>query len=298
MQVSSNDFFALWLDAISTSENPEDLALASFHELKEDRAKAEQLLLTAYSLAPDNLLVNIQIMRFCLSDEKLSICSLPYIDTLLTLDPTNGYIHLVHANNLYENGDFNSALAALVASSESAKIDNYSWNYLKVVDESLSRLNVDRTMSSIIFTIGYTGVIQVSIYRTLSDICSGSFRNDFSGWSEACYKSAKNVALKGRTTTTQRLAETLAFRYSDIKPEDLAVAKELRQIQYDERSDLLSERSRKLNKLLPAGSKEPISDELWSTHINLWRDEGEMAALAYWHDVMILHLSGNDASVQ
>jgi len=298
IQVSSDDFFALWLDAISASENPEDLALASIHELKSDRAKAEQLLLTAYSQAPNNLLVNLQIMRSCLSDGKLSICSLPYFDTLFTLAPSNGYIHLVHAQNLYKNGDLDGALAALVAVSESAQIDSYYWSYLKVIDDSLIRLNVARTMTSMMHTFGYAAAIQDSIYDTFSNICSSSFRSDFSGWSEACHKGAENIALKGRTTMTQRLAEILVFRYSNMKPEELAVAKELRQIQYDERSDLLSERSRKLEKLLPAGSKEPISDELWSTHINLWRDEGEWAALAYWHDAMTLHLSENDASAQ
>jgi len=298
IQVSSDDFFALWLDAISASENPEDLALASTLKLKSERAKAEQLLLTAYSQAPNNLLVNLQIMRACLSDGRLSICSLPYFDTLFTLAPSNGYIHLAHAHNLYKNGDLDAALAALIAVSESAQVDSYFWNYLRVIDDSLIRLSVDRTMSSVMHTFGYAAATQDSSYSTFSAICSSSLRSDFPGWSEACHKSAKNVALKARTAMTQRLAEILAFRYSDMKPEELAVAKELRQIQNKEISDLLGERSRKLNKLLPTDSQEPISDKLWSTHISLWRDEGEMAALAYWHDAMTLHLSENDASAQ
>ena len=279
-------------------ENPEDLALASTLKLKSERAKAEQLLLTAYSQAPNNLLVNLQIMRACLSDGRLSICSLPYFDTLFTLAPSNGYIHLAHAHNLYKNGDLDAALAALIAVSESAQVDSYFWNYLRVIDDSLTRLNVDRTLSSVMHTMGYAAATQDSSYSTFSDICSSSLRSDFPGWSEACHKSAKNVALKARSTMTQRLAEILVFRYSDMEPEELTDAKELRQIQNKEFSDLLSERSRKLSKLLPTDSQEPISDRLWSTFISLLRDEGEMAALAYWHDVMILHLTGNDASAQ
>jgi len=296
--VSSDDFFALWLDAISASDNPEDLALASIHELKSDRAKAEQLLLAAYSLAPDNLLVNLQIMRSCLSEGNLSICSLPYFDTLLTLAPKNGYIHLAHANNLYKNGDLDGALAALVAVSESAQADSYYWKNLKAIDDSLRRLNVDRTISSNLFNFGYAGATISSFYTTFLDICSSNSRNNLSGWSESCYKSANNLALKSRTIINQRVAEALAFRYSNMKPEELATAKKLRQIQFKDFSDSLNERSMELGKLFPTGSEAPISDELWSRFISLWRDEGEWVALTYWHDAITLLYSESDVSVQ
>lgn len=298
MLASSDNFFELWLDAISESKNPEDLALASIHVSKGDRAKGEQLLLNAYSRAPNNLVVNLQIMQSCLLDDKLSICSLPYIDTLLTLAPTNGYIHLAHANNLYKNGDLDGALAALVASSESAQVDSYYWKYLEVIDDSFSRLNVDRTISSILSIFGYAAGIHNSIYTTLSDICSSSTRNNFSEWSESCYKGANNLALKSRTILNQMNAQVLVFRYSNLNSEELKADKERRQIQFKERSDSLNELSMKLGKLLPTGSEAHISDESWSKLISLWKAEGEWVALTYWHDAVALQAIENGAYVQ
>jgi len=83
-----------------------------------------------------------------------------------------------------------------------------------------------------------------------------------------------------------------------MKPEELATAKKLRQIQFKDFSDSLNERSMELGKLFPTGSEAPISDELWSRFISLWRDEGEWVALTYWHDAITLLYSESDASVQ
>ncbi len=130
----------------------------------------------------------------------MSLCSLPYFDTLISLAPENGFIHAAHAIQLYKDGDLDGALEALSVASLSAQVDSYYWDYLKAIDESLSRQQIERTVSSLEHTFGVVSAMPGAEYMIFDEMCSNNFRDNLKDWSRTCYAAANNMAEKSKNS--------------------------------------------------------------------------------------------------
>ena len=273
--------------ALRESNNASDLLIAALFSQssgamgRTDLDLTERLLLKAFELEPDNLLVNHQILRFCSNNNRFSICGLPYLNNIERLDPSNGHMLIQLATDYYKNGDLNNALRLMQKAGEATYSSSYYAKYLAVVDQSFLRHSdvAVRGLQQLTFYGGVVASLSLPSYTSYMDMCRERVESLTPSWKSACRNSAKTLADIGLTEIDRALGYRFQYEFSDLSAEEI---EKLMDAYATERNKDVQDEQIVLDEEFFAKNPNPeISDTIWKQYLKLFEEEGERQAQSY-----------------
>ena len=252
---------------------------------------AEELLLKALELEPDNLLVNHQIHRFCSQHDRYSICGLPYLNNIERLDPDNGHMLIQLATAYYDNGDLANALRLMQAAGSATSSSSYYAKYLKAVDESYAQhLNTgERGLQQLTFYVGVVASLSISGYNKLVDICRERIDAVDNGWEKACRASANTLSEYGLTDLDRAFGYRLKHVYGGYTQEEI---ESIMRDYYNERIMASQQQYVTFTPEFYASNPNPkIPDAMWEEFITTFQEQGEHQAMLFLDQSLVQQIN-------
>lgn len=125
-----------WWQALDP-ERATDAILLALHA--SDLNQREIYLLQGLQLDPFNPVLNMALLEHCIAQIGSTLCDTQALEILVTLDSENGLSADFAAIQAYQNGDYQSSLAALEKAAQSSITDTYEWRLMDMVGEVLTR---------------------------------------------------------------------------------------------------------------------------------------------------------------
>ncbi|MFT7560544.1 MAG: hypothetical protein ACI93R_002465 [Flavobacteriales bacterium] len=265
-----------WLKAVKSSNKISDLTITAIINRFPDQQ--EKILLQAYGIAPNDLLVNHQILRFCSDSRNSPLCSIPYMETLLKADPDNGQLKLDMATDLYTNSDVGGALAALQSVVKSKTVDDYTWRYQQLFDSSFGEYGFSRTRQSIESMLGIMAAVPDSSFFHTVNMCREQVEAPNKGWKEACAKASLTQYQLGSTSIRKEIGLSMAKKYSSSPEVDFDIKRIELHEQLSESFKDAGVFDESLNGILV------IPDSVWNRYLGIYKADGEIVAVSYLMD--------------
>ena len=274
--------YQFWHDAqaiLRASYRPEDLVVAAIYDQVMDPdlggnniAQAEDSLLRAFNIAPDNELVNHQILSFCSKNPEYTICSLPYAYNLLEADGNNATMLNELADVYYKNFDFNQAFTLINKAALVEHSDNYYSKYIAAIDKALldNRIRFMHTRQNLNL---YPRLAAASVNANFSNVikmCDERVSMQLEQWRIACRDAGKNIADRSLDTVSRGYGVRQFVRYAGLSSDQqdkaiLQVAIERAKI-----IESLEQETKTFNKQIPFN--------VWEQFITDMQKEGESTA--------------------
>lgn len=276
------DHFSAWKEAIRNSRRGNDLLLAALFSANDE--EREVVLHEAYSQDPKNVLLNYQILQFCLTVPISTLCSLPIVDTLLRHDGDNLHTLIVVSAFQYELGDVDSAFASLSSVQNAGGAEDYTIRYREALDESNRFHGYDRNFEILVSNIGIEAAIGVPHLVSIMSMCDKQIERGLTQWRYTCSTYGNALVEKGSSLFDQQMGLAIQRKYSGLSNEEIGSFR-------DPRKDKLDADMSTMNELAAQFGAEEfaskvISDEQWQSYLTTYRLEGEMAAIIYLVQVM------------
>lgn len=290
-----------WQQNLEYSNYPEDQFLA--YLFARDREKRERLLLQAYGLNPNDVLINYEIMRFCEKHEVPSLCQLPWREFLEQHEADNPYFHVEQAANAYKKGKIEDALAQMEKGREATRADFYEWRYMEMLGDSFARYGVRRTLQSFIRHYGYASAISWPDYipEMAQNICTQKNMQGSKSFARACQAAWSNIANQEHNPILRGIANTRLMQSHGLSEEE---ARQAWANQYNASYAPLFDYMNSLHDELLAhfGNDEyseedrlqefdelqvPISRDNWNNYLKQLKHEGHDAALVSLYEALL-----------
>jgi len=277
------DPFSAWTEAIRNSRRGNDLLLAALFSVNDE--EREGVLHDAYSQDPENVLLNYQILQFCLSVPLSTLCSLPIVDTLLQNDGDNLHTLIIVSVFQYELGDVDSAFVSLSSVQDARRVEDYTIRYREALDESNRFHGYDRSFATLTSIIGVESAIAVPHLRSIMSMCDEQVERGVSQWRSTCSAYGKTLAEKGSSLFDQRIGLAIQLQYSGLSKEEISNFRDPRKEKLNADIGTMRDLTSQLRAM--DGENKIISDAQWETYLTIYRLEGEMAAILYLHQLAL-----------
>ncbi len=263
-------------DAIRGSDDYGDLLLRALLRFPTiDVGEQEDLLLRAYSSQPEHLLLNYHMLEFCVENSNSTVCSLPFVETLLRSNGDSQDLLIAVAGYLYAAGDVEAAYRLIVKAGTTDNAEIYL-RHLEAFDESRRRHGIPRNLATLAEIIGLAAGVGLPYYSRLLEICGEQSDSGSQKWRRACSSLSENLATNGKTILDQRIGVEIRPRYSDLPERELAAIKQ----RADDKFDAFIESQAEFGSHVEESGKMQalIPDNIWQRYLDVYREEGEIAA--------------------
>lgn len=281
-QEDSFGVMGAWVEAIKNSRRPNDLLYAAI--MSADQVEQEVFLIDAYALDPENILLNYQILQFCLHDNLSTLCSFPVVDTLSRIDGDNLYTTIVLSAFFYELGDVETAMIHLQRIGEASNTDDFYSRYREALDESIAYHHYERDLTNYFFNIGVVAAIHSPHYGSIMSMCNAQVASGVPEWGSLCSAYGASLAERGSSIADQQIGLAIQLNFSGLSKEKAEAFGQPRRKKYSSDLDTMQALSGQLE--LESNQNKIISDEQWKTYLKIYRVEGEMAAVIYLAQVI------------
>jgi len=270
---SSREAATPWQQALANSTRPNDYVLRTVLAISDFDTKKE-LLLQAYSQAPDSVLVNHELMLLCIGRPNTDVCSLPIAETLLEIDGDNLYTQVLLAQYAENTGDSESALLHLREAVDDSNVEDYATRFLAAMDESYLENGFEPDANVMIDYVLVSGGASVGDVMALTQLCKKKVDTGAEDWRPLCAQVANKIAAGSKSMLNARNAERMAVQYSGL-PDDLLAARmnSLEESYEIEIGVLIGFAEGSQN----YGKKE-VPTAIWRKYMALFKSEGEIAA--------------------
>lgn len=262
-----------WRQRLVTSGSVEDLMVAA--TLAAGVESREQLLFEALQLDPDNPLLNYMVIEHCLNAPASSQCGPEIFDALEIMDRNNGAVRDFKAIQAYRDGDVDGALQALYEATSTGVTDDYQWQTMAAVGDSLSRRGIPRNGDYMLEVISVAASSSGKRLAELSRICSEQQTND--QWRAACLGRGTVMSRNGLSLGSELFGYGLAMASATDTQAFLDEHQEWMNGQRAQFRDL----STRFKETVLANDNWQLSDQQWQTYLEIFASDGELAAFKY-----------------
>jgi len=142
-----------WQKSLADSHYPHDQLIAYY--LSRDKEQKALYLLQAYGLDPNDVMINLEVLRFCRKQQNPSLCDLPYMALLQKKEAENAFFQMELAAYAFVDGDRQGALKLLSQAAAKTQGDFHDWRYVEMIDQSFQRFGIERELQSVNTAVGY-----------------------------------------------------------------------------------------------------------------------------------------------
>ena len=264
--------------------------IQAFYSRREYDVEYEDALIQAYALIPDDFLVNYLLLERCLADMSSSLCGLPFVDTLLQSSRLS-FKALVGIADFYErNGDSRGADEALLWAT---KLERVHSHYPAVMD-SLGALLPTSSEKNNLYQLMLVNEVAVNMglidgfYRRFEALCNTATPD--STRASQCSTLAERMLEPGGILVDRRVGRAFYARYSTAPPKETmeVLAKFDRQklLENEVIRQLTTEQQALMGGDFSTWRDIPMPPGFWQNLSTLYGEEGELAALQFWNQVI------------
>lgn len=210
LRPSFDELYSRWKENLQHSQYPEDQFLAYlFAETKEQR---ELFLLQAYGLNPNDVLLNMEAMRFCREHKDSAMCDLPYMEFLQRKESDNAWLYIELANLAHKDGDINKALALLRQAASATRSETNEWRELELIKNSILHSELKLGVNSVFQTLAelqeQNKLQHISNGLPVHEICNPKKVAISDEWSSVCAAAWENIHKLEKNETARIFAAT------------------------------------------------------------------------------------------
>jgi len=276
-QAPDDELETLREDLASSSDAGDLLVAAS---LEGDEEKREALLFEALMLDPYNALVNFMVIEHCLITPNSSQCGPHVFDVLESLDANNGAVSDLQAIQAYRNGDVDSALEALSQATSAKVTDDYRWQHIAAIGDSLEKRGMEKDGEFFIKTQRLSA--QRSGERMMAMIRMCNEQNTNAQWRDACMGRGVSMSSNALSQSSQMLGYGLAA-HSGQSEEPFS---QHYRSEMEGKSRYYYSLLQNVASTVDNSEGWHLTDQQWQDYLNVYANKGETAALEY-----VLHIS-------
>ena len=260
-----------WKQHIKAGNTVEDLLAATLLTNATAKEK-EDYLLRAYTLDPANSLINFKILETCLDDPTLTICSLPYLSTLIDNGMSDPITLFSIAAAYYQNGDISRARQFIEQASKAESEYLHSIATIKALDQSATKFGLDRSLSLL---LNYENQAFQSAKGTAShihQICLEQNTMSVTNWRLSCTSAIRNIGNDVSDFFKMSIAYGKYFAPFGLTEDDFGAKYTENKRRYIEQLELRYLLQQQVyNKY---GKDAKLSSELWQAYLDVYEERG------------------------
>ncbi len=269
-----------WANQLFESENPHHLLagakLAGYAKFQADQHNKfartsdytpDEFLSRALSIAPDDALVLSTAYVYCSRGSLSAVCYGDHSRRLASVDTANGAAWLIHAEQVYSDGDTTRALELLRRAAGSAQFDIHFAKQLLMYDSALREY---RSLTEAEYAFAAIGMAAGSTYMPVKMFGACEQETVLSiEWREVCRQLGQLMEGQGRTDITRSLGLSLQTTVLELDgpSDELNEAKSRREKYKEQRQAVIR-----------AEEVIPDDDPFWSDYFQAFVEDGEFAA--------------------